>query len=72
MKFHVALDVKGVLLNNDYRTMLSFKNDDGSKVSPTEAKKFLLDELSKGHLLIPMGECDNFDEKKGCQGHEKL
>ena len=68
--FHMALDVKGALTNwkmNDFRGM--FKTDDGRTMSPREAKQALLDALSDGHLFIPIGDCDNFDPKKGCLGH---
>jgi hypothetical protein len=30
----------------------------------------LLEELSQGHENMPMGDCDNFDDKKGCLGHK--
>ena len=26
-------------------------------------------ELAKGHAFLPIGNCDNFDAEKGCQGH---
>lgn len=71
MKFHVGLNLKGVLSNNDYMTLLAFKDEKGKTVSRKEAKNFLLDELSKGRLFIPMGECDNFDTNKGCRGHKE-
>lgn len=47
-----------------------FKKDDGTLMTAREARAALLDELSKGHEVIPIGECDNFDYKTGCRGHE--
>lgn len=29
-----------------------------------------MDKLAAGHEVIPVGDCDNFDFKEGCQGHE--
>jgi hypothetical protein len=32
-----------------------------------------MDELVRGHDVIPMGEpCEGFDYKKGCPGHEQV
>lgn len=70
MKFHFSLSVKGALINwktRDFRKM--FKHENGTYYSPEEAKRALLDELSQGHEMIPMGDCDNFDYKTGCRGH---
>ena len=48
-----------------------FMHDDGRPMTLMEAKSNLLDELSKGHKVIPCGGCDNFDySRKGCLGHE--
>jgi hypothetical protein len=30
----------------------------------------LMDELAQGHEAIPFSECDNWDWKTGCKGHE--
>ena len=53
-------EIKGILLHNDGRPM-----------SASEVRETLFDELSKGHEKIPIGDCDNFDYKNGCQGHEQ-
>jgi hypothetical protein len=37
-----------------------------------DVKCFLLNELSKGHEVLPTGDCDNFDWKTGCKGHVNL
>jgi len=41
-------------------------------MTPREAEDFLMDELAKGHEVIPICDCDNFDFKEngGCQGHD--
>lgn len=69
--YHMCLDVKGALKNwklKDFRGM--FRDDSGRTLTPHEARDVLLDELSKGHNLIPYGQCDNFDfAEHGCMGH---
>lgn len=70
--FHVHLDVRSFLLKNfeDFNEHIRLFSDEiGKPVSVAEAKNFLLEELSKGHEVIPIGECSNFDYKKGCLGH---
>lgn len=70
-RIHVFLDVKGALTNWDDKLLAScVAHDDGSPMTAREAKAFLLEELAQGHELIPMAECDNFDWKKGCLGHQ--
>jgi hypothetical protein len=44
---------------------------DGTRYTVDELRDALMDELSKGHEKIPTGDCDNFDYKTGCRGHEK-
>jgi hypothetical protein len=46
------------------------QKDDGSKFSPDELKDFFLEQLAQGREVLPIGVCDNFDFKKGCQGHD--
>ena len=70
-KFHFCLSVKGALKNwkaKDFRKM--FRHEDGRLMTPYEARCALIDELAKGHEYIPMSECDNFDFKQGCLGHD--
>jgi hypothetical protein len=68
--YHAFLSVRGALTNWPKRMFKNmFKHDDGRTMTADEAKSTLLDELSKGHEVIPYGDCDNFDFKKGCQGH---
>lgn len=70
---HMCMSVKGVLKNwrpSQYRKF--FTNDNGRVLTADEAKRYLLDEIGKGRLVIPMGECDNFDYQTGCRGHEDV
>ena len=68
---HLSLDVKGALMNwkqGQFRGM--FKRPDGTKMTANEARAVLVDELAKGHELLPYGDCEGFDYKTGCPGHE--
>lgn len=40
-----------------------------NNLSGDECKKFFENYREKGWKVIPMGDCDNFDYKKGCMGH---
>lgn len=35
-----------------------------------ELRALFLQMLSEGKEVVPYGECDNFDFKKGCLGHD--
>lgn len=69
--YHLCLDVRGALHNwNDRQMRGVFQHDDGRPLTPFEARNMLMDEIAKGHKVIPCDDCDNFDYQKGCQGHE--
>lgn len=69
----MSLDIRGCLTNWKDRDMRGmFKHDDGREMDPREAKAVLLDELAKGHRVLPVGdECPAFDYQTGCPGHER-
>lgn len=64
---HLCLDIKGAIRNRSFH---GFTDDDGRKLSPHEAEDALLQMLSEGHKLLPMGGCDDFDPENGCRGHK--
>lgn len=68
---HMSLNIRGFLRNarypRDYRGL--FRHGDGRGMTASEARDFLLDELSKGHVVIPFGHCEGFDYTTGCPGH---
>ena len=67
---HMCMDVRGALLNWSDREMEGvFKHNNGRPMSAYEAKTFLMDEIAKGHKVIPCVPCDNFDYQTGCGGH---
>lgn len=70
MRYHLCLCVRGALKWPKSKLKNMFTKDNGQTATPDEAKEILLDELSKGHEVIPFSQCDNFDFKTGCKGHE--
>jgi hypothetical protein len=70
---HCCLDVKGALMNwEDEKFLNCVTDDNGNMLTPAQVKSAFLDELGKGHLVIPLGEpCEGFDYSGGgCPGHE--
>jgi len=69
---HMCADIRGMLENNTRKNSLKgvFKDDDGRSLTHEEAREYLYDCLAKGWRVIPYGDCDNFDYKTGCKGHE--
>lgn len=71
--YHIHLDVRGSLLWDDKsweENISLFSNEKNEPITVFDAKNFLMDELSKNHQVIPIGNCRNFDFEHGCQGHE--
>ena len=72
---HICIDVRGAILNarDPGSTASSFTHSDGRPATVDEAVAFLMDELAKGHKVIPFGEpCEGFDYSGGgCPGHDK-
>lgn len=72
-RMHLCQSVRGAL-NWDKRMLKRmckvYTNDDGTHPTPDQLRDYFMDALSEGKEVLPIGECDNFDYKKGCQGHE--
>jgi len=73
MRFHCCQSITGPLRNwkaKDWKSAAKhMTKPDGTKFTPEGLKDAFFEELAKGHEVIPLGDCDNFDYKKGCQGH---
>jgi hypothetical protein len=70
--YHLAQSVVGALLNwKDKDWVNVCKDDNGNWMTPSQVKKEFKRLQKEGIDLIPMGECDNFDPKKGCLGHDE-
>lgn len=73
-KHHLKLSVRGVLNRNNRDLQKALKGclTVNGKVlqAAQEIRDFLYDQLSEGKEYLPCGECEDFDYKKGCPGHE--
>lgn len=64
---HLCLNIAGALRRRSLKGW--FTDDEGREMSDREARDHLRMEQHKGHRVIPMGKCDNFDYQTGCKGH---
>lgn len=65
---HLSLDIRGALRNKDGWKAVS--SPDGRRVTKEEAREWLMDRLSEGKRVLPMGPCEGFSFQTGCPGHE--
>lgn len=74
MIIHCCLSVRGALRwdKRKLRQMTSvIVPKDSPKFTPDGLRDWLMDQLSQGREVIPIGAlCDGFDYKTGCPGHE--
>ena len=73
MKYHMCMDIQGALNRIKHKRSNSdsfFTDDKGRTLSIGEARENLKKELYLGKMVLPMAECDNFCDQKGCLGHE--
>lgn len=72
-QIHICQSIRGPLMNwklRDWKSATKWiTRKDGTRFTSSELKQVFLDHLAAGHEVIPIGECDNFDFKKGCLGH---
>lgn len=73
--YHFKVSVRSVLHQDDRELLAQWSGcltgDDGrSLTTPDEIREAFMDELVKGREFIPAGDCDNFDYKSGCMGHD--
>lgn len=72
--FSMKMNIEGFIRNNKYpRDYGVFEQDDGTPLSPAEARAFLQEEQAKGHKVIPCsGECGNpcKHSDHGCKGFD--
>jgi len=72
--FHMAQSVRGALRNwrtpRDYPR--GYLTENGRELSFDEAINVMMEELSKGREVLPLGDpCEGFDYKTGCPGHDE-
>lgn len=76
MRRHLSISVRGNLKKTDSQLWRDWEGciTDEKGYNPkngNEVRKFFLDELSKGHEVLPTNNCDNFCFTKGCLGHKE-
>lgn len=70
---HCCVDVRGCL-EWPKRMLRGMFRENGTTLTPDQARAYLLDELAQGHLVLPMSNppCDGFSFTTGCPGHPHL
>lgn len=72
---HLCVSVRGLLNHSKSEMKRDLKwitDGDGKKFPSVDALKHaLMDELAKGHEVLPTCPCEGFDYKTGCPGHEQ-
>ncbi len=74
--YHCSQSIDGPLMNwteeeweENCQWMLDHNNEKFK--SGRDLKRVFLDEAFKGHRVVPVDGCDNFDYHQGCLGHDK-
>ena len=75
MKYHLSTSIEGLLNLSDKQLkniLLSATDENGEHPESVQYfRKYLNEELTQGHRLLPSPGCDNFDPVHGCMGHSK-
>lgn len=68
-KRHVVVSVDGLesRLNAGLETFIT--HDDGRPMTVYEQCQLIAEHRKLGHEVIPMGKCDNYDDRGHCKGH---
>lgn len=65
---HMALNIDGAIKNA--KMWKGCITVDGRVLNTVEeVRHFLYQQKAMGREFLPIGDCDNFDYKKGCLGH---
>lgn len=73
MKRHISTSIDGLLAMSDYKLRKIAHNClvDGKPLrTAKQVRKMLLEAKSEGMKVIACPECDNYDERGYCKGHE--
>ena len=65
---HLCADIRGALSRKNISGI--FNDKMGNNLSDRQARETLYDMLADGYEKVPSGNCDNFDKKRGCLGHD--
>lgn len=70
MMRHLSLNIDGAIRNA--KMLKGCITVDGRVLNTVgEIRAFLYEQKRMGREFLPYGDCDNFDYKKGCLGHQK-
>lgn len=70
MIIHTCMSIEGAIINAKY--LKGAITVDGYTLQTVkEIRDFMKGELAKGHKVLPMCRCSNFDYQTGCKGHER-
>ncbi len=67
---HCCLDIRGAMRWPKRQLGRMFRDENGSYVTAEAAWSQLADELAKGHKVLPMCDCPDFNYETGCPGKE--
>lgn len=73
MLFHISTSIEGLMALRDTElkdVCACGVDENGNHPTVPELRRFLKDELARGHRLIPATGCDHFDPVRGCLGHD--
>lgn len=71
LMMHASLSVRGALRWPKSQLRGLFRDSDGRLTTAAESRDRLLDLLSQGVELLPLGQCEGHDPKNGCPGHQE-
>lgn len=68
--YHVCINLRDAMLWPDAKLAYAFRRD-GKLMNARQARAALMDEVARGHAVLPTTECANFDYERGCLGHRE-
>lgn len=70
-RIHMCVSIQGLLDNHKHKKITILEDDNGKKMTDTEARIFLAQCLSEGKRVLPTSDdCEGFSYQTGCPGHE--
>ena len=66
---HKHISIDGLLKWNNKELTGIMNDGKGNEYSGAAVRKILMQEKAAGSRVIPIGDCDNFDNQVGCRGH---
>jgi hypothetical protein len=67
------MSVRGAIRNGEWRgSLVGSCRENGRILTADEILDRLCDALAAGEEMLPFQDCDNWDPKNGCMGHEQV